>query len=79
MFIRQFDERTKIAVLPFQILHALDIALDGGFLSAYSGSGLCVFPEIGMRRFLVEMFKIGMQSGEVKDAPVTRESVPRSP
>lgn len=72
MFIRQLDERTQISVLPLQILDAFDIALDGGFLSAYSGSGLCVFPEIGMRRFLVEMLKIGMQLGEVKDAPVTR-------
>lgn len=62
----------QISVLPLQVLYALNIALDGGFFSAYSGSGLGVFPEIGMRRFLVEMLKIRMQLGEVKDAPVTR-------
>jgi hypothetical protein len=66
-------------VLPLQILDAFDIALDGGFLSAYSGSGLCVFPKVGMRGFLVEMLQIGMQLGEVKDAPVTHELVHRWP
>jgi hypothetical protein len=59
-FVRQLDQGAQVPLLPFEVRNALNIPLDGGLFSAYSGSGLGVVPKIGMRRFLFEMLQVGV-------------------
>jgi hypothetical protein len=55
-----------------QVRDAFDVALDRGLLAAQSSGRVGVFPKIGMRGFLLEVLQVGVQFGEVKDAPEGR-------
>jgi hypothetical protein len=62
----------QVVTLALQVRDAFDVALDRGLLAAQSSRRLGIFPKIGMRGFLFEVFQVGAQFGEVKDAPEVR-------
>jgi len=62
----------QVVTLALQLRDAFDVAVDGGLLAAQSRGRLGVFPKIGMRGFLFEVLQVGVQFGEVKDAPEVR-------
>jgi hypothetical protein len=62
----------QVVTLALQVRDAFDVALDRGPFAAQSSRRVGVFPKIGVRGFLFEVLQVGMQFGEVKDAPEVR-------
>jgi hypothetical protein len=49
----------QVVTLALQVRDAFDVPLDRGLLAAQSSRRLGIFPKIGMRRFLFEVFQVG--------------------
>jgi len=62
----------QVVTLALEVGDTFDIALDRRLFAAQSSGRLGVFPKIGMRGFLFEVLQVGVQCGEVKDAPEVR-------